>query len=171
MRRRPLGSPPAGVLVLATTFGLGHLRPAPGTWGSLPPCVVALAMLLAGLGGPMLDGAMLAMLVIFSAGCIAGGEAAEALYGRKDPSEVVADETAGQAIALLLLPASLGADPIRAIAAVAVAFLSFRLLDILKPGPAGAMQQVPGGWGILLDDLVAGLMALGVTQLVVRLVL
>jgi phosphatidylglycerophosphatase A len=69
---------------------------------------------------------------------------------------------------LIFLPAAAFADLSRATVTLAIAFLAFRLLDIIKPWPARGLQRVPGGWGILIDDLIAGLYAAAVTQLAVR---
>jgi len=143
-----------------TTFGLGRLRPAPGTWGSLPPVVLAAAMLAAGFPPLLATAVLLVVLVYFSAACLVQGDAAEARFGGKDPSTVVADETAGQCLPLLLLPAVAHASPLAGALTLLAAFLLFRVFDILKPWPADRLQAVPGGWGILLDDLIAGLYAL-----------
>jgi phosphatidylglycerophosphatase A len=154
-------------------MGLGFMRPAPGTWGSLPPIVVAAAMVDAGLGpaeSPWLfSGVMAAMLLAFTAVCVLWGAGAEARFGRKDPSQVVADETAGQSLALLALPAASCASYPRAAVTLAFAFVAFRIADILKPFPAHRIQKVPGGWGVVLDDLVAAVYALIATQLFTRL--
>jgi phosphatidylglycerophosphatase A len=161
-------------LRLITTFGLGHRRPASGTWGSLPPVVIAGGLLALDCGPgaqpwiyyPVLS----AILVIFSAACIIDGDAAEARFGEKDPSEVVADETAGQCIPLLsILPSSVG-TPLHAAMLVALAFVAVRILDIIKPPPAKGWQRIPGGWGILIDDLVAGVYAGVVMVAVVKVV-
>jgi phosphatidylglycerophosphatase A len=116
---------------------------------------------------------LLAMVVVFTLACAVGGDWAEARWRRKDPSEVVADEVAGQAIALLLLPWQSTEDVRGFVANVliaATAFIAFRLFDIIKPPPAGGLQRVPGGWGIVLDDLAAGVYAMFVVQLTARLV-
>lgn len=153
-----------------TTLGLGHLRPAPGSWGSLPPVAIAGAMILLGLGpaeAPILYNAVLIAILLGAAGaCVAFGEWGEAWYGRKDPGWIVADETAGQCLPLLALPLAAGAGVGSMTLMLAVAFLSFRVFDILKPPPAFALQKMPGGWGVLVDDLVAGLYALVATQLI-----
>jgi phosphatidylglycerophosphatase A len=102
---------------------------------------------------------LLAVLVIFSVACVVQGDAAEARFLKKDPSQAVADETAGQCIPLLgvpLLYGSLG----HAAAVLSIAFVGFRLMDIIKPWPARGLQSAPSGWGILLDDLFAGVYAL-----------
>ena len=157
-----------------TVFGLGRLRPAPGTWGSLPPVVLAAVLIASGFGPgahPVVyNGALALVVLIFSGACVARGDAAEARSVRgKDPSEAVADETAGQSIALLFLPASAVTGAWAAAGTLALAFLLFRLLDIIKPWPANGLQRVRAGWGILLDDLVAGVYALGVVQVITRL--
>ena len=88
----------------------------------------------------------------------------------KDPGEVVADETAGQCIPLMFLPAWCFTDFWRAVATVAAAFLLFRILDIIKPWPAKQIQSRPYGWGILLDDLFAGAYAAVIMQVGSRLI-
>lgn len=153
-------------LRLITTFGLGHMRPASGTWGSLPPVFIASAMFALDAGPDsrpwLYYGVHVAILFIFCAACVVDGDAAEARFGEKDPSEVVADETAGQCLPLLaILPTHVGTRW-HAIVLVAVAFFAFRILDIVKPPPAKGWQKIPGGWGILVDDLVAGLYAAAV---------
>ena len=84
---------------------------------------------------------------------------------KKDPSQAVADETAGQCLPLLFVPvlyASLG----QAMLMLLVAFVSFRVMDIIKPWPARQVQSAPSGLGILVDDLFAGFYALIITQVV-----
>ncbi|MBL9031822.1 MAG: phosphatidylglycerophosphatase A [Phycisphaerae bacterium] len=143
-----------------TVFGLGYWKPASGTWGSLPPVALAAGLIAAGLGPaehPLVYNAALALVVlVFSLACIWQGDRAEAMFLRKDPGQAVADETAGQALVLLALPAAAVASPGLAAFSLALAFFAFRALDILKPFPARQLQRVPGGWGILLDDLFAG---------------
>lgn len=158
-----------------TTLGLGHLRPAPGSWGSLPPVAIAGGMILLGLGpaeAPILyHTVLIAILLAASGACVVFGEWGEAWYGKKDPGWIVADETAGQCIPLIALPLAAGSGMCTVAAALAVAFLSFRAFDILKPPPAFALQKLPGGWGVLVDDLAAGFYALVATQLVCLLLL
>jgi phosphatidylglycerophosphatase A len=174
---RPSSLSRAGELLL-TTFGLGKMRPAPGTWGSMPPVALAGLMILAGFGpnGTIVNwaiwnGVFLGVLVLFSAACVRYGDAAEAKFGKKDPGLICADETAGQCLPLLLLPGHVVDTPASAAATLLLAFLAFRLLDILKPWPAYRLQKVPAGWGVLLDDLAAGVQAAIVVQVVTRLAL
>jgi phosphatidylglycerophosphatase A len=159
--------------LLITSLGLGLLRPAPGTWGSLPPVLVAAGLVLLRLGPH--DGqaawwiyhlVLLFIVKTFACACIRYGDAAETHFGKKDPGSVTADETAGMCLVLAHLPDARLDTPIRALIALAAAFVLFRLCDILKPWPAYQLQRVPGGWGILLDDLVAGIQALVALQLV-----
>ncbi len=164
---------------LVSTFGLGYAPFASGTWGSLPPPAIAVLVVLIAGPGLAVELAMLAMLAVFSVICVALGSWSEQHYGRKDPGEVVADETAGQALVLLALPWQAMHDAAGwhatgwawNIALAAVAFLTFRAFDIVKPPPARNLERWPAGWGILVDDLIAALYAVLATQLFARLVL
>jgi phosphatidylglycerophosphatase A len=137
-----------------TAGGLGRLRPAPGTWGSLPPA--ALAFLMARIGCPIeqIALAMVLLMVAASVATVRFGELGERIFGKKDPGSVVSDEVAGQALTLVWLPWGIGLPEDLTLAAAG--FLLFRILDIVKPPPAQGIQSRRGGWGILLDDLVAG---------------
>lgn len=161
---------------LITTFGLGYMRPASGTWGSMPPVIIAALLTLMGAGprdgsGGFISGALIyyatfaLMLIIFCWACIAHGDRAEARYGEKDPSEVVADETAGMCIPLLAIPHSGLESWPKTFATLLFCFVAFRVMDIIKPPPAAGLQRIPGGWGILIDDLVAGIYAAIVVNL------
>lgn len=152
---------------VVTAGGLGLLRPASGSWGSLPPPLLAIGMAALSLPGWQIDAALALLGVAFAIGCVRFGAAAESVYGKKDPGRVVADEVAGQSLALLLLPWPDG-DLGRTALIAGVGFLFFRVCDIAKPWPAHRLQRLAGGWGILVDDLVAGLYAAIATQLVVR---
>ena len=156
--------------MLLTTGGLGHMRPASGTWGSLPPVIIAYALIMLGIGsGDPLAWVYFLVLalicIIYSTACVLLGHEAEAKWG-KDPSEVVADETAGQCLTLMFIPAGICNCPMTTMGAVLGAFFLFRAFDILKPWPAGAMQKIAGGWGILLDDIIAGIMG-GIALLII----
>ncbi len=155
-------------LLLVTTFGLGHMKPASGTWGSLPPPLLAGVLIVLGLGPVahpwIYNGLLLAVLVVFAVACIVDGDRAEARFGKKDPGQVVADETAAQCIPLMFLPTVALITWWTAAATILLAFLAFRVFDIIKPWPAREIQETPGGWGILLDDLIAGFYAMIVVQ-------
>ena len=150
MRRSGLRA--AGVFV--ATFGhVGQLPVAPGTWGSLAG--LGLLLLVRLTGDPAFE---VAILVLVLAAGIWASSVAERHYGQRDPGVVVVDEVAGMLLALLWLPVGL--------VGAGVGFLAFRAFDILKPFPARAAERLPGGWGIMADDVVAGLYALAVVRLV-----
>jgi len=155
---------------LVTGLGTGYLPVAPGTWASAAAAAVFLAVAQLWPGSTVVVNAvMLALLASASVGCVALGGFAESAFGRKDPHQCTIDEWAGQAAALALLP--VGASGWRLWVVVAGSFVAFRLLDILKPPPARWLQRLPAGWGILLDDLVAGVYANAACQVVFRLYL
>ncbi len=140
----------------ASCFGLGWLPVAPGTWGSLPPTIIF--ALMCHFGTPTVT-ASIVMAVLALAGsvvCVKFAPASIAATGKIDPREVVADEFAGQAITFI----PIGAVATGQIWATAVlGFLIFRLFDIVKPWPARKLEKLPQGWGVLADDLMAGVYA------------
>lgn len=149
--------------------GLGFLRPAPGTWGSMPPPAIAAILLLVGVGDAVTASVLSVILLAASLACVVWGRYAEERFGRKDAAEVVADETAGVAPATIL--AMLMTEGLLSgLAALAGAFLLFRVFDILKPWPARQLEALPAGWGVLIDDLVAGVYAAIVLGIVLVLV-
>ncbi len=149
--------------------GLGFLRPAPGTWGSMPPPAIAAILLLVGVGDAVTASVLSVILLAASLACVVWGRYAEERFGRKDAAEVVADETAGVAPATIL--AMLMTEGLLSgLAALAGAFLLFRVFDILKPWPARQLEALPAGWGVLIDDLVAGVYAAIVLGIAVVLV-
>jgi phosphatidylglycerophosphatase A len=141
--------------LVATWFGAGFLPIAPGTWGSLATIPIAhLVAVFSGAWG--LAGFALGIAMI---GVHAAGETAR-LRGIGDPPEVVVDEVAGQAIALLPVYALVQPEAVGLrIASVLAAFALFRILDVWKPGPIGWLERLPGGWGIMADDLLGGAVA------------
>lgn len=141
--------------LVATWFGVGFLPIAPGTWGSLATIPIAhLVAVLSGAWG--LAGFALGIAMI---GVHAAGETAR-LRGAPDPPEVVVDEVAGQSIALLPVYALVRPEAVGLrIAAVLTVFVLFRILDVWKPGPIGWLERLPGGWGIMADDLLGGAVA------------
>lgn len=161
------GEKHAGVkALLAAGLGTGYLPIAPGTWGSLPAALIWLA--LAPAGSQVLSSAVMALLaVVCSIVCVLLGPFAERHFGKKDPGQVVIDEWAGQALALFALPIP-GSWGDRVVVA-GVAFVAFRVFDIIKPPPARGLQKLPAGWGIGIDDLIAGVYANIATQLILRL--
>jgi phosphatidylglycerophosphatase A len=155
--RAPLRPLNAATLALSVG-GLGFLRPAPGTWGSMPPPAIAGILVLAGAGTGTMHAVVAGLLVLSSVACVLWGRYAEERFGRKDAAEVVADETAGVCPAVFVAIAMAEGLLVQC-AALAGAFLLFRVFDIIKPAPARQLESLPAGWGVLIDDLVAGVYA------------
>ena len=143
---------------VATFFGAGLGKPGPGTWGS-----VAAVLLWAGVAWGvhpsalgllfyLVCGIALTLLIGIPASTIVARES-----GIEDPGFVVVDEVAGQWIALV----GSRADWRHAL----IALILFRLFDITKPYPIRLLEDLPEGWGIVFDDVAAGLYALGVASL------
>jgi phosphatidylglycerophosphatase A len=131
--------------ILSTCFGIGYFPLAPGT-------VTSIVAVLGYYFFPVLHNPLLLLSLVLlcsSAGIWAGG-VMEEHYG-EDPSIVTIDELAGQWLALVFLP--------EGIVPLVLSLLFFRFFDIAKPGPVDAAQRLPGGWGIMVDDLLAGLFA------------
>ena len=152
---------------LVTGLGLGYLPIAPGTWGSAGAVVVFLLVAHFS-GGRMVctAGTLAVMAVAFSIICIMLGDYAEQVFNKKDPGQVTSDEWAGQAVTLLGLP--LGIGPMQLLITAAAGFFAFRFFDIVKPPPARGLQRIHGGWGILIDDLIAGVYANILCQIILR---
>jgi len=147
--------------LLTSCFGLGWLPAAPGSWGSLPPAVVFGLVYYLGGSDIVAFAMMVALLIAGSVVCVRLSDAAVAAVGKKDPNEVVADEVAGQALTFMAMPLVIDAAVSnRQIVAIVVAgFLLFRLFDTVKPWPSYRLEELPAGWGILADDLMAGVYA------------
>jgi phosphatidylglycerophosphatase A len=147
--------------LLTSCFGLGLLPGAPGTWGSLPPAIAFWLVFYS--GGTGLQ-AFLLMLAFFIAGgiiCLKFSDSAVSTIGKKDPREVVADEVAGQALTFMILILTLNTTPLAThiIFTSAIGFVLFRIFDIFKPWPVRQLEKLPAGYGILADDLMAGVYA------------
>jgi phosphatidylglycerophosphatase A len=143
---------------VATFFGAGFGKPGPGTWGSVGALLIWLvAALFLHLAQQtltlwLLGGIAVTLLLGIPAATIAARES-----GRKDPGFVVIDEVIGQWIALLGSRAN-WRDAL-------IAMVLFRIFDITKPFPVRQLEKLPEGWGIVFDDVAAGLYALGVASL------
>ncbi len=130
-------------MAIATGAYVGYVPPVPGTLGSL------LGLLLL---WPLQPGIaqVLVTLVIIGVAIVVADRAVRILGGH-DPSAIVIDEIAGIAVATLLLPPNVQER--------AIAFVLFRLFDVIKPFPARRVERLPGGPGIVGDDVIAGLYA------------
>ncbi|HUU96726.1 MAG TPA: phosphatidylglycerophosphatase A [Phycisphaerae bacterium] len=156
-----------------TVLGSGYLRPAPAT------CASALVTLLWAALWWLLNHVSAARwpiecvtavgILIACWLSIRWGEWAIAHFGKKDPSPFVLDEFAGMWVALLGLPLIAGGDLPTFAWVVGGQFVLFRIMDIAKPPPVYQIQRLPAGWGILADDLIAGVFANLLGQLIWRL--
>lgn len=147
MTRRDFGT--TGAILVATLFGAGRSPIVPGTAGTLAALPLAIAAqrhlpawwFLAAAAG-------LALLGVWASGVTARHLA------RHDPGPVVIDEAAGLFVTLLFQP-----PWARPFLFYSLAFVLFRAMDIIKPPPARGAERLPGGWGIVMDDLIAGVYA------------
>jgi phosphatidylglycerophosphatase A len=133
------------IKLLATGFGSGLAPFAPGTIGTLvgiPICLVCL---------PLTWPLRFLVVVVLSALAIFISGRAEMIYQKKDDQRIVIDEIAGFQVAMLPV-AITGLH-------LCVAFVLFRIFDIWKPFPIRNLQQLPGGWGVVIDDVAAGIYA------------
>jgi phosphatidylglycerophosphatase A len=135
----------AGARLLATGFGSGHAPVAPGTAGS----AVGLAMFWP-LASLSVGVQLAACAAVFVFGALAAARVARST-GKKDPGLVVVDEIVGMWVTLVALPFG--------VATGALGFVLFRAMDVAKPWPARDLERLPGGWGIMADDVAAGIYA------------
>jgi phosphatidylglycerophosphatase A len=134
--------------IMATVFFVGKIPFAPGTFGSLAGLLVFVVLSCFTRSLPL---QVLFAAVLFFAGVYFSGKTA-LQDGKKDPPHIVIDEAAGIFTALLFVPR---ADAL----SLAAVFILFRLLDITKIYPIGRLEDLPGGWGIMADDLAAGIIS------------
>lgn len=157
---RPAPSNRTALTWVAQGFGVGRARLAPGTWGSLLGIPLILALLT--LPTPA---AYLLVTLALTAAAIPICTIAEEQLGQTDPGSVVLDEIialpwafSGYALHWWMAGASPGLDQLQAWwPALLAAFVVFRVLDIWKPWPIRSLQHLPRGWGIVLDDVAAGI--------------
>ena len=147
--------------VIATFFGVGHLRPGPGTYASAITVILwwTLSHLVA--PGWLLPAAVMASVAVTMLG-IPPSTVVACESGQKDPGFVVIDEVAGQMIALIGVPVVWKY--------LLAGFILFRGFDIIKPFPLRRLERLPGGTGIMMDDVGAGVYALLLLQLWIHLV-
>lgn len=153
------GPAPVWATLTATFFGIGRMKPGPGTWGS-----VATVLLWAAATSQIpLARRTWATIVAAAAVTLVGIPAATRVArasGGKDPQFVVIDEVAGQLVALIAVP--LGWKTFL------TGLILFRIFDILKPFPIRRLEHLPEGTGIVVDDLGAGVYALVMVHLLLH---
>ena len=153
------GSAALWATLVATFFGVGRLKPGPGTWGSLAT-MLSWALISRFLPSTY----VLPANVILAALAVGFGIPAATRVARashlKDPQFVVIDETAGQLITLIGTPLSWKS--------FLAGFILFRVFDIVKPPPVRQLERLPEGTGIVVDDVAAGLYGLAVMQVLLH---
>lgn len=143
-------------VIIATFFGTGYLPVAPGTWASLLTVLIVYFTPLSTSHFLLL---VLATAAIYAIG-VPAAAASERHFQKKDPRPCVIDEVTGQLVSLWLLP--------RLAVFYIAAFFVFRFFDIFKPFPVNRSESLPGGFGIMTDDVLAGFYAMVLLQLVLR---
>ena len=131
---------------IGTVFYIGKLPLAPGTWASIF-AVLCWYFLFQSVNHFVLPAISIFLFLI-------GGIASDTIVKHSkehDPSRIVIDEWVGQWVALSMMPINIRTG--------VVAFVAFRIFDIIKLGPVRKMEKIPGGWGIMADDVMAGIMA------------
>jgi len=167
MRSKPIrsqtepaaASAPAWATLIATFFGAGRLRPAPGSWASL--ATTLLWWLLASHLAPPVRLPVILLLILLAV--VVGIPAATRdshACGQKDPSHIVIDEVAGQLVTLIAAPLVWRV--------LLAGFILFRVFDVLKPPPIRSLEKLPDGTGIVVDDIGAGIYAMIVLQLLLH---
>lgn len=133
------------ITFLATGFGSGLAPFAPGTMGTLVGVVICLLCL--PLPWPM---RLLIVIALLALSIYVAGQA-EKIYQKKDDQRIVIDEIIG--LQITMLPVVIN------VLNLCAGFVLFRIFDILKPFPIGNLQKLPGGWGVVIDDVAAGIYA------------
>ena len=147
---------PMWATLVATFFGAGRLKPAPGTWGSVAT-VILWALISSQVPPEARAWATIAVAALVTLIGIRAATQVARASGVKDPQFVVIDEVAGQLVALIAVPL--------AWKTFLAGLILFRAFDILKPPPIRRLERLPEGIGIVVDDLGAGLYALAVIHL------
>ena len=140
-------------LALVTGAGVGYSRYIPGTLGTILAVPISLGLNRLGETAPLLA---LSILACATLGAIKLSTDAAQILQQKDPQVIVADEIVGFMIANFLAPARWGP--------ILLSFLLFRIFDITKVYPARKLERLPGGCGIVLDDVLAGFYAFVIVQ-------
>ena len=148
---------PLWARLAATFFGIGYLRPGPGTWASLVAALIWFWLARWSARPQLLLAAL--MLAAIAIGIPAASRVARASR-TEDPQFVVIDEVAGQWITLLFAPVTWKT--------LVIGFILFRGFDIVKPPPVRQLERLPEGTGIVADDVAAGVLSLAVMQLLLH---
>ncbi|MBS3905525.1 MAG: phosphatidylglycerophosphatase A [Syntrophaceae bacterium] len=141
------------IVILATGFGAGYSPIAPGTLGTL--LAIPIYYFLSEMSFPLYE---LTLITFFFLSCWISGQAQQ-YFGKKDDQRIVIDEMMGFFVAMLWVPQT----PLF----ILVGFILFRFFDILKPFPIRRFEKVGGGFGVVLDDVMAGIFANVILRLII----
>lgn len=139
---------------IATFFYVGLIPIAPGTFGTL--AAIPLFWIISGL--PIYIYLLITLIVIGVS--VWAATVTEEIYGKRDPGQIVADEVAGYLVTMILIPPTA--------LNIVVGFFLFRLFDIVKPPPVRSFEKLPRGWGVVIDDVAAGVYACVCMHLIIR---
>jgi phosphatidylglycerophosphatase A len=140
-------------IIISTGIYTGYGKPFPGTWGTIPAWLIGYFLI----GGDQL-GLIIVTILTFFISVWSAGETEE--YFGHDSKKIVIDEWAGMFITFLFIPYSL--------TNYLIAFVLFRAFDVIKIYPVKQLEKLPGGWGVTMDDVAAGIYANIVTQIIIR---
>ncbi len=155
----PVAPAPLWATLVATFFGIGRLRPGPGTWASAAT-VIIWAAIAHGLSPSLRTPVAIALAALVTLIGIPAATRVARASGTEDPQFVVIDEVAGQLIALIAVPL--------AWQTFLAGLILFRVFDIVKPPPVRQLERLPEGTGIMLDDVAAGILAFAVMHLLLH---
>lgn len=139
---------------IATFFYVGLIPIAPGTFGTL--AAIPLFWLISGFPIYLYFLITIVLTLIF----IWASTVTEEIYNERDPGKIVADEVSGYLVTMILVPPTA--------VNMALGFILFRLFDILKPPPVRKFEKLPRGWGVVIDDVAAGVYACVCMHLILR---
>ncbi|WP_461833992.1 phosphatidylglycerophosphatase A family protein [Desulfothermus sp.] len=146
------------LMTIAQLFGIGGIEFAPGSWASLATCIILYPILKFGLG------VKITLIIIISILGIYAADYAEKKLNEKDPRSIVIDEVAGQLITLTFI-----GNP--SFLSVFLGFILFRILDVFKPPPIRQIEErFSGGFGIMIDDIAAGIIGGCILWLILKII-
>jgi len=157
-------------VIIATGFGAGFIPLGPGTWGSIVGLLIAYGLIeFFGSDALSLQNILIAASLVSAALGLWASDRAEKVFDRKDASQIVVDEVCGQIISFVFIaPYMIRLGPSWRWWTVA-GFALFRIFDIFKPYPINRLQDLSGGFGVMMDDVLAGIYAAVVLSLLLML--
>jgi phosphatidylglycerophosphatase A len=159
---------PADLLavVIATAFGSGLIPLGSGSWGSIIGLLAVYGLIdYSGSDVLLAQNSLIVAVIVSAAAGIWSGSRAEKIFNRKDPGQVVIDEVCGQILTFVFFAPYLPLLGERWLWWMIAGFALFRLFDIFKPYPINKLQELDGGFGVMMDDLFAGIYAASVLSL------